>query len=370
MLPGTPPKSYDSNELDEEYAEEEDSASEDDLAEITKVEEEYAYDPEPPQEGVYGMAVASIILDYRNFLLASPDFHRQSRYACRLFLAMFLTIWTISLQIYLTAMTKFIVTPNAVRELRMAYGDYEFIMYDNNTRITQNGHHRGLDGFFNVSNYKLLDEEEMHSICTCPLAQPLFLSAILLVWTVTCLAYMRQNVTFSIRLLRLKTVRSMKGNDVLEDEHDRETGRKTRNKVVLGVTMCTKFFMVAGVQIPVLAMNIILFWIGARWLVATLGFGEVLLNAVALEFVLNLHEIFYKAVVPYTMQSSLGSILLPQGSTTSEKPNWWNMISAFGIFIVALVLVCLYVWLQQVLPDYNWDIGPACRLFMAGHVVD
>merc|ERR1712086_956721 len=114
------------------------------------------------------------------------DGQRQRRYGCRFILAMFLTFITITLQLYLTYMTKVIVTPNAVRELRKSYGDYEFVMYDNHTYFSLNGHHRGIDGFFNLSNYKLIDTEEMHQICTCPLAQPLFLSAILLVWAVTC----------------------------------------------------------------------------------------------------------------------------------------------------------------------------------------
>jgi len=190
----------------DEYADEEDD-SEDDAGGLEKAEKDYAYEPEPPQEGIYGMAVASIIIDYRNFLLAKNDFPRQSRYGCRFCLAMFLTICTISLQVYLTAMTKLIVTPSAVRELRMSYGDYQIVMYDNHTYITENGHHRGIGGpsggFFNISRYNLMDEEKMHEMCTCPLAQPMFLSAILLVWTVTCLAYMRETVQFALRLINL-----------------------------------------------------------------------------------------------------------------------------------------------------------------------
>merc|ERR1719215_639294 len=99
---------------------------------------------------------------------------------------------------------------------------------------------------------------------------------------------------------------------VLKAYKDKDTGRMTGKKVVVRVTTCTKVFMVVVVQIPVLAMTLFLLWIGCRWLIATLGFGTILLNAVALEFVLNLDEIFYRAVVPYTMQVSLGSVLIPQ----------------------------------------------------------
>jgi len=164
----------------------------------------------------------------------------------------------------------------------------------------------------------------------------------------------------------------MKGKGVLKEhyeEHEDADGNKSRQRtgkmVVVRVTTCTKVSMICFVQIPVLVMNVFLLWIGCRWLMATLGFGEVLLNAVALEFVLNLHQIFYKAVVPYTMKNSLGSILLPQGMR-SEKPSWFNMLSAFGLFGVAVVWITLYIRVfQEVLPDYNWDIASACNLFMA-----
>merc|ERR1719272_820835 len=122
--------------------------------------------------------------------------------------------------------------------------------------------------------------------------------------------------------------------------------------------------MILFVQIPVMVMNLILLWVGCRWLIATLGFGELLLNAVALEFVLNLHEIFYRAIVPYTMKISLSGILLPQGDSRSEKPSWGNMFSAFSLLILAVLWVVLYMCVfQQVLPDYRWDVAGPCRQF-------
>jgi len=373
------PESYDSHELEEEYTDEGSDSEVDDEEEATPrgtksemdhlQEQEIPMDPEPPEEGIYGMGVASIIIDYRNLILANhaddqeSGCERQLRYGCRFVLAMLLTLSTIFLQLYLTAMTKMIVTPDSVRELREAYGQYEVVMYDNHTQLTPFGHHRGIEGFYNVSLYTNLGKDEMHEICDCALAQPLFLSAILLVWTVTCLAYMRQTVGFTIRLLMLGTTPSMKDRGVLKAELHK--GKPTGKHEVVAVTICIKVVMVCVVQLPVLAMNVFLLWIGCRWLVATLGFGTILLNAVALEFVLNLHEIFYRAIVPYTMKISLASIMIPQGAKASEKPSWWNMFSAFGLLILAVLWTGLYIKIQRVLPGYNWDIAPACTLFMA-----
>merc|ERR1719487_646953 len=68
---------------------------------------------------------------------------------------------------------------------------------------------------------------------------------------------------------------------------------------VVGLTYCLKFVLLFGVQFPRIAMNCILLWLGARWLVATLGFGDLFLNALALEFILNLSWLLYDALVPH-----------------------------------------------------------------------
>lgn len=333
--------------------------------EANEEEEEYHFKPEPVPEGIYGMAVCSLIIDYRSWIKSKGDLH-QWKYLCRLFLALFLTLFTLALQAYLTLMTKFIVTPTAVRELRESYGEYEQIMYGKHTYLTTHGHHRGIKGNFVMENFKELPQDAMHAICSCTLAQPVFLGAILLVWTVTCLAYMRQSVTFTYRLLGLNVVPSMKGQDVLQPELDKR-GRDTGRHVVIGITRLCKFVMIILVQMPVMGMNILLLWIGCRWLVATLEFGEVLLNAIALEFVLNLHEIFYRAIVPYTMQMSLGSVLVPTShSHAAAKPSWVNMLSTFTLFFVAVGWVALYITeFQQVLPDYQWDIADVCHVYLA-----
>lgn len=360
-----PEEGYGSEEYDEEEADSDDSES---IAQKREEgEKEFSFEPEPPDEGVYGMAVASIILDYRNWLLARGDPERKCRYATRLFLALLLTSLTIGLQGYLTIMTKLIVTPNAVKAVREAYSEFQIYMYDGHVYNLSTGYYRGIDKqFFNISklsSYGIDHADQMENLCTSPLAQSHFLFAILLVWTTTCLAYFRQSLSFTYRLLSLNNCRSMTSSTVMK----KYSSDDEATHIVESVTIGVKIFMVVFVQVPVLGMNLFLLWIGGRWLTATLGFDELLLNAIALEFVLNLHTIFYKAVVPISMKLSLGSILVPHAGKRSEKPNWWNMISAFGLIIVAVSWVFLYMLVfQQVLPEYRWDIEDSCRMFDSG----
>merc|ERR1712070_1239238 len=125
-----------------------------------------------------------------------------------------------------------------------------------------------------------LSTDMQSKVCHFSITQPVFLFIIVLVWTLTCLRYMRKAVAFMCRLLIVPTVSSMAGNDVLRVEDG-------NTKVVVGLTCWIKFVFVAFVSIPLVSVNGILLWLGSRWLVATLSFAEIMLNAVALEFVLN-----------------------------------------------------------------------------------
>jgi len=285
------------------------------------------------------------------------------RHLARLSMVLSLVIFTIVLQGYLTLETKLLVTPNAVREIREAYGDFETVMYDGHTNLTAFGNARGVKGYLNLENVNKMDQDEMQAICTSPLAQPLFMSVILFIWVVTCFQYLRQILSFSYRLAMVPNTHSMKGRGVLKAEKD-ACGNRTGRHVVIRTTCTVKIAMILFVQVPNFIMNLFLLWLGCRWLIATLGFGEVLLNAIALEFVLNLHVILYTAIVPATMQTNLSSYLIDQ-PVRSEKPSVANMFGAFCLLFVAILVTFVYVvWLQAVLPDYNWDIAEPCALFM------
>jgi hypothetical protein len=317
-----------------------------------EAEKDIEFVPSPPDEGVYGMAVASVIVDSRRMSLRDMN---GCRYLCRLSLVLLIVLFTVGLQMYITIMTKWIVTPNAVRDIRASYGDYEKHMYDGHTYLTAYNHHRGIEGFFNISRFETIGQDTQKELCAFPLSEPRFLFVILLLWTLTCFRYLRNTVAFTYRILVVKTVDSMATSKIVKTD---ASGRET----VIGLTCFVKFFITFSIQLPCFVMNVLLLWIGSRWLVATLGFDELLLNAIALEFVLVLHELLYFAIVPYSMKQALGNVLIPHPART-QGPNWINMFGTYMLLILAIVWTACYIrYWQQVLPEYNWDISEACNV--------
>merc|ERR1719262_1056172 len=64
------------------------------------------------------------------------------------------------------------------------------------------------------------------------------------------------------------------------------------------MTVPIKAIIIFTILIPRCIIAAILLWLGCRWLTATNDFNDLLLNAVALEFILLLKELLYHTLVP------------------------------------------------------------------------
>merc|ERR1719189_378146 len=112
--------------------------------------------------------------------------------------------------------------------------------------------------------------------------------SILLIWALTCIGELQHAVRTYYNLIRnLPAVASNK--DMLQKGDDK--------MVVQGVSVCFKVVIVSCVIIPQVAIALVLLWLGSRWLTATTDFTDLLLNAVALEFIFCLKDLIYKTVI-------------------------------------------------------------------------
>lgn len=127
--------------------------------------------------------------------------------------------------------------------------------------------------------------------CRIPFTQPSFIFVILLVWTLTCMQDIKVCYSnFSSIIVKTQTTKSM--------EHSLAYENDGALKVVVGLSLGVKSLLVVSVFIPRLGIALYLLWLGCRWLVATTSFSEIILNAMALEFVMMLKDLLYMALVP------------------------------------------------------------------------
>ena len=95
---------------------------------------------------------------------------------------------------------------------------------------------------------------------------------------------------------------------------------------------------------------------------ATSGFEEILLNAVALEFVLLLKDLMYKTVVPMRNKQEVRMLkVLPAGGRVRQKASFSLFFGSFGLFLIAVCWVYIYTYhWQRAIPNFRWACVYAC----------
>lgn len=325
------------------------------------VEKTFVRRPEGLDEDLYGMGIASLIRDSQRFAMGTEMLGLRLG---RLSISLLVLSFTMTLQVFLLYEMKHLVTSVSTHEARETYDKFEIAMYGNSTdslTLTENGYHRGKDGYFDVSRFKGMPDDEKDSACQMPLSQPTFFIGILLVWTLVCISEVRRTMDLAVSLLfATPTIATMK-ESVQETPEDGDEA-----VIVIGLTMVVKMILGFFILLPRLLVSCLLLWLGCRWLTGTMGFSDVLQNAVTLEFILLLKDLFYKTMAPHhNKMETRNTLILPYSDR--ERPSSSVFLGAFFWGIISISFVILYIEVfQSVLPEYRWDIHAACADYLAG----
>jgi hypothetical protein len=269
---------------------------------------------------------------------------------------------TLGLQMYMIYFVRQLMTSKAVNSIRHVYSLYEKAMYPNHTTIVFRGgvgYHRGVDGFLVSANFDLLSDDDKEQICEIPLSEPYFLFAVLLIWTMTCMEQIRSTeIRFRSMIWETKTVTKM-SEGVRGDED-------SKKQLITGLTRLVKAMLVVTVFFPQVLITCVLLWLGCRWLCATNDLGELLLNAVALEFILQLKDLIYNVLVPVRAKMEVQNTFIdntrdPKYVASSFASFFLDYLWGLGSVLFTAMYMCFF---QNVLPNYNWDIRDMCDVFL------
>lgn len=313
--------------------------------------------PENLDEDVYGAGVATLVRDSFSLVDGKGDLVLR---ISRLSSSLILMIFVIALQVFVILQMQSLVASRAVTEIRQIYGRYEFVMYGaemSHVYLTPNGFPRGADKqYFDSANFGRLTEDEQASACRIPFSQPQLLLPILFIWTLTIVADLRRCGDLFVRLiLATPTITSMR-DAVVESDGECE--------IIVGLTRPIKAMLMSTCILPRYVIDVYLLWLGCRWLAATPSFGDLLLNAVALEFILLLKDTLYAGVVPDRNKRATQNTLIQPWQKT-EPANYRVFLSSFLLILVTVIWVLYYVYrFQAVLPDYKWDVAKVCASYV------
>jgi hypothetical protein len=286
---------------------------------------------------------------------------------------------------------KEFVSAKAVHDVRVVYDKYEDAIYNctgtatqtvagittPNCNITPFNNWRGIKSAWpgkTEARKRLasMSEGDQGDACRISLSQPYFIFAILLIWTLRCMLEMRKTWELAMNCFMLPRVPDMEtiiDRETRQDKDEDSDGIQSDHEVTLGVnivglTLWLKAILVLFSFIR-FALACVLLFLGARWLLATNRFADLILNAIALEFIMDLKELLYAALVPTRNKLDL-SLTTVKPAYKKMQPGCGAFLSTLAILLVACLVVFLYmVYFQQVLPDYQWDVKEVCSAWIS-----
>jgi len=314
-------------------------------------------------EDTYRLAIVLLIRDGQNLAQHGYSPLRVTRIVGHHTLLMI----TIVIQVILLNEIKLYVTPQAVATIRSAYDEYELKMcggVEKHTTLTVNGKHRCKPEFFKPDIFPSLSDDLKTDVCNIPFSQLKFFKLVLLIWSLTCVGQIKMCIeTFLTLIIATPTSASMVDAMVLTHEEEFEPDGMPE-KVIQGLTLPMKLLIFFTVLLPWFSTTTFLLALGSRWLTATNDFGDLILNAVGLEFILLLKDLVYVTLVAERNKRELRNTLVVP-VVKKEPAGYWVFMSGMAWAIVAILWVYLYIfhW-QRVLPEYKWDVHGVCTKWL------
>jgi len=263
------------------------------------------------------------------------------------FLQLMGLLLNVVLQVCVALFIQIYVSRPAVKKVQDFYGDYEGQLNHRNS------------GYAALEN---LSDEERDEVCQIPFSQMYFIWIMLAIWTGYVLKDLRESCMYMHVLWQLPHTKQ--GEDLIDFEKN-DDGLL----VVKGAAKRVKAAIALLTMFPKLGIAAFLWWIGARWLVATTSFEDIIMNSVALAFIFDLDEMFHGALSAAETRKRVA-----QYAFEVQEDPWFDdsvarlledtLVNGLMILILfGLPMLYLRFW-QQVLPDYQWDVKAACDEYL------
>lgn len=301
------------------------------------------------------LAPTTLPEDVFSFMLASLMLSVDREEKIRKHMGRFLTglllfAFVFFVQCYVLMHIYATVNPHLRMRAEETYDAFEIAMYKNTT-LTVNGFARGVDGTYLPDNFGKMDLKTRLYVCSIALAHPTLLITMVLFWSATTAFRLRCMLRTIVRICAVPTQ-----NQPHHEAFDIVDGHLHSRYLPCHL----KLLMVGLVQIPRSLQAIMLLFVGTQNLIATQGINDILLNAVGLEFVLNLGELCYSAFLPRNMQLLVERVVLPDVSLGGK------LAGACAFAAVAYSFLHVFVY-EQVLPEFKWDLTAPCEMFLANY---
>lgn len=272
---------------------------------------------------VYGATIFSVIYDLSElFGGVDQDNLGMGLHVLRLSFVLLLLVSNFSLQIGMLYYIYSFVVLGLVHKAEMVYQQYHDECFYN--------------GQFNVTLWE--EWEYKDDLCGMGFANFGFMYAIISLWWLTMLNEFRKNERLLQTLIRVPGT-----SDVGDMVYVKDEVTTYFKKVTCGI----RYGLYAILVAPKILINIGLLLIGTIWLTSTLSYDDLILNAIALEFVIQVDELLFTAMLPSFICARISQtkFLIPGKGPKSPAQFRKTFVDGYQRSYTYLSGVCLLVYL-------------------------
>lgn len=221
------------------------------------------------------------------------------------------------------------------------------------------------------------DARYKRNLCHVVFSRFTFLWFVLILWMTQMVIELRNNMTLTADLFHIAHCPNDKAEGMIQGTGGGldETDADDDELHVVSLTPIVRWTIVFSIVIPKLLIGFSLTVMGMMWLSSTQSFSDLILNSLALEFVVRIDDNLYSALIPEHFKTDMGRVKLvyekKQKTLTEEIHDDWVEWRTATIWLVVIPsFVFVYLKLAQgmpilgVLPYFQNDIAEACAPYL------
>lgn len=269
----------------------------------------------------------------------------------RMVFGLFAQGMNLTLQMYiLHCVHEYVVGP-AVHNMQSDYRQFHAEVFDP-------------DGSFRQDLWHAWDDGPWMELCSSAMTKIVFAGVMILLWTMQMLGEVRSCYRFQRRVSRLPhSPEGLTPDDMVLEAKDAEGNDQFQ---IIYLDTLSRVAMYILVLLPRFGVCMVLWYVGCRWLNATESFGDLILNALALEFITGIDELILTNFFPERITKYLQETKFAYRHVhrTPEENNAivlsdYKRSAFYAVLVMSWTLLYLK-YLQQVLPGYKNDINEHC----------
>lgn len=276
-----------------------------------------------------------------------------------------------SARVVRVAYASVIMAINLVLQFMILWWVFEYVVIPSEASLQKHYalFHRDcfdVGGSFNAKKWATFDAEIKQSLCQVALSQPSFMAAILFLWTLAMLSEFHENLRLHRHIMQMTVLpRSIKhGHQVIESE----TGEMTAFLVAL--SWKSRALLYVLIVIPKYMIIFVLTFIGWTWLSSSESFADLILNSLALGFVVTIDDLMFVSLFPEKVTERVSSLKLAVPANTYDSDDekikaqdadvQKSICRSLTLVVSAMVVLAMFIRWQTVLPGYEHELGHLC----------